>query len=458
MIEQRDLTPAALRKPLVALVGRPNVGMSALFNRMIGERRAIVEEIAGTTRDRLVGEVEWRERAFDLVDTGGLAEPTSEAGSGAYMDSIRAQVESAVAEADLLLFVVDSKAGITAADHEVAEMLRRAAKPTLLVANKADNQRRSDETTEFYELGLEDPQPVSAINGAGVGELLDLISSVLPYLPDAPTEEEQSVTTGLRVAIIGRPNVGKSALTNALLGQDRVIVSDIAGTTRDAIDTPFEYEGEAMTLIDTAGIRRPGRIEGSIEHYSVMRSRDAVKRADVAVVVFDASQRLRAQDLHIIGIALEESTGLIVCANKWDLIKETWDFDKFRNSIIRRLRFATWAPVVVVSALEKTGLEDLMREVRAAGEERRKRVQTSELNAIIRGALARRPPTVAGRKRLKLLYVTQARAEPPTFVFFLNDASLVSSTYKRYLENALRRQFGFRGAGLRLIFRSRGEE
>ncbi|HEX5139361.1 MAG TPA: ribosome biogenesis GTPase Der, partial [Dehalococcoidia bacterium] len=378
--------------------------------------------------------------------------------SGAYMDSIRAQVESAVAEADLLLFVVDSKAGITAADHEVAEMLRRAAKPTLLVANKADNQRRSDETTEFYELGLEDPQPVSAINGAGVGELLDLISSVLPYLPDAPTEEEQSVTTGLRVAIIGRPNVGKSALTNALLGQDRVIVSDIAGTTRDAIDTPFEYEGEAMTLIDTAGIRRPGRIEGSIEHYSVMRSRDAVKRADVAVVVFDASQRLRAQDLHIIGIALEESTGLIVCANKWDLIKETWDFDKFRNSIIRRLRFATWAPVVVVSALEKTGLEDLMREVRAAGEERRKRVQTSELNAIIRGALARRPPTVAGRKRLKLLYVTQARAEPPTFVFFLNDASLVSSTYKRYLENALRRQFGFRGAGLRLIFRSRGEE
>jgi GTP-binding protein len=458
MIEQRDLTPAALRKPLVALVGRPNVGKSALFNRMIGERRAIVEEIAGTTRDRLVGEVEWRERAFDLVDTGGLAEPTSEAGSGAYMDSIRAQVESAVAEADLLLFVVDSKAGITAADHEVAEMLRRAAKPTLLVANKADNQRRSDETTEFYELGLEDPQPVSAINGAGVGELLDLISSVLPYLPDAPTEEEQSVTTGLRVAIIGRPNVGKSALTNALLGQDRVIVSDIAGTTRDAIDTPFEYEGEAMTLIDTAGIRRPGRIEGSIEHYSVMRSRDAVKRADVAVVVFDASQRLRAQDLHIIGIALEESTGLIVCANKWDLIKETWDFDKFRNSIIRRLRFATWAPVVVVSALEKTGLEDLMREVRAAGEERRKRVQTSELNAIIRGALARRPPTVAGRKRLKLLYVTQARAEPPTFVFFLNDASLVSSTYKRYLENALRRQFGFRGAGLRLIFRSRGEE
>jgi GTP-binding protein len=443
------------RKPLVAIVGRPNVGKSALFNRLIGERRAIVEDIPGTTRDRLVGEVEWRDRVFDLIDTGGLAEPTSVAGSGAYMDAIRKQVESAVAEADLLLFIVDSKAGTTSADLEVADMLRRSGKPTLLVANKADNQRRSDEATEFYELGLGEPQAVSAINGAGCGELLDMISSLLPYLPEA---EKAAVGTGLRVAIIGRPNVGKSALTNALLGEERVIVSEIAGTTRDAIDTPLEYEGQRMTLIDTAGIRRPGRIEGSIEHYSVMRSRGAVERADVAVVVFDASERLRAQDLHIVGIALEESTGLVVCANKWDLIADKWDETKFRASMARRLRFATWAPIVVVSALERTGLDELLREVRAAGEERRRRVQTSELNAIIRGALARRPPTLTGRKRLKLLYVTQARVEPPTFVFFVNDASLVSPTYRRYLENALRRSFGFRGAGLRLIFRSRGEE
>jgi len=452
---QYERVPA--RKPLVAIVGRPNVGKSALFNRMIGERRAIVEDIAGTTRDRLQGEVEWRNRLFDLIDTGGLAEPTSVAGSGAYMDAIKAQVESAVAAADLLLFVVDSKAGITAADHEVADMLRRAQKTTILVANKADNQRRSDESTEFYELGLDDPQPVSALNGAGVGELLDLISDMLPYLPDADDEQSEAAKS-LRVAIIGRPNVGKSALTNALLGQERVIVSDIAGTTRDAIDTPFEYDGEAMTLIDTAGIRRPGRIEGSIEHYSVMRAKGAVERADIAIVVFDASVRLRAQDLHIAGIALEEATGLVVCANKWDLIKDTWDFDKFRNSIIRRLRFATWAPVVVVSALEKTGLDELMRTVKAIGEERRKRVPTSELNAIIRGALARRPPTIPGKKRLKLLYVTQARTEPPTFVFFVNDADLVSSTYKRYLENAIRRQFGYKGAGLRMVFRSRNEE
>jgi len=442
----------AERRPLVALVGRPNVGKSALFNRIVGERRAIVEDIAGTTRDRLVAEAEWRGRAFDLVDTGGLAEPTTLAGSGAYMDAIRAQVESAVAESALLLFVVDAKAGITAADHEVAALLRRSGKPALLVANKADTARRAEQATEFFELGLGEPQPVSAANGEGVGELLDTLVSLLPYLPEA-----EAVTTGLRVAIVGRPNVGKSMLVNAILGEERVIVSEIAGTTRDAIDTPLTFEGEAMTLIDTAGIRRPGRIEGSIEHYSVLRSREAIERADVAVVVFDAAERLRAQDLHIVGLALDASAGLVVCANKWDLVAGEWEQSAYLVSVRRRLRFATWAPVVIVSALKRTGLDDLLREVRAAGEERRKRVQTSELNAVMRGALARRPPPLAGRRRLKLLYVTQARTEPPTFVFFVNDAKLVAATYERYLENGLRRAFGFHGAGLRLVFRSRGE-
>jgi len=441
-------------KALVALVGRPNVGKSALFNRMTGERRAIVEQIPGTTRDRLVGEVEWRDRVFDLVDTGGLAEPTSVEGSGAYMDAIRSQAESAIAEASLLLFVVDVTAGITAADREVAELLRRSGKPVLVVANKADNQRRVEEAAEFYELGLGKPHSISALNGAGVGDVLDEICAMLPFLPEAGKE----VAARLRVAVIGRPNVGKSALVNAILGEERVIVSEIAGTTRDAIDTPFEYEGEPMTLIDTAGIRRPGRIDGSIEHYSVLRSRDAVKRADVSIAVFDASEGLRAQDLHIIGIALDEATGLVVCANKWDLVREAWDEARFKASMRRRLRFAAWAPLVMVSALERTGLEELLRAVRSAGEERRRRIQTSELNAIIRGALARRPPALTGRRRLKLLYATQARTEPPTFVFFVNDASLVSPAYKRYLENALRRHFGFEGAGLRLVFRTRGEE
>jgi GTP-binding protein len=442
-------------RPLVALVGRPNVGKSALFNRMIGERRAIVEDIAGTTRDRLVGEVEWRGRVFELIDTGGLAEPTSVQGSGAYMDAIRSQVESAIREASLLLFVVDAKSGPTSADQEVADLLRRSGKTTLLIANKADNQRRSEDATEFFELGLGEPWPLSALNGEGVGEVLDEISELLPYLPEA---ELQTETDTLRVAIIGRPNVGKSALVNAILGEQRVIVSPIAGTTRDAIDTPFEFEGTPMTLIDTAGIRRPGRVEGSIEHYSVMRAKGAVERADVAIVLFDAADGMRAQDLHIVGLALDEHTGLVVAGNKWDLIQEIWDKPAFIAQTRRRLRFATWAPVTVVSALAGTGLQELLREVRAAGEERKKRVQTSELNAIMQRAIARRPPPVQGRRRLKLLYVTQPRVEPPTFVFFVNDAELISTSYQRYLENELRRVFSYRGAGLRMIFRSRSED
>ncbi len=450
--EQEQTTTSIVRpKPVVALVGRPNVGKSALFNRMVGERRAIVEDIPGTTRDRLVGEVEWRGGVFDVVDTGGVAEPTSVAGSGAYMEQIRVQVASALAEAELVLFLVDVKSGMTSADQEVADLLRRAGRPVILVANKADNTRRMEEATEFFQFGLGGPQAVSALNGAGVGELLDTIIELLPYLPNT---EEATAATGLKVAVIGRPNVGKSALVNAILGEDRVIVSDIAGTTRDAIDTPFEFEGERMTLIDTAGIRRPGRVEGSIEHYSVMRSKQAVERADVAVVVFDATDMLRAQDLHIIGLALDEATGLVVCANKWDLMEDDERAD-FLARIRRRLRFAPWAPVVITSALAGIGIDDLLSEIRAVGEERRKRVQTSELNAILRGAMARRPPPTAGKQRLKILYVTQARIEPPTFVLFVNDARLVDNAYQRYLENALRRAFGFRGAGLRMIFRSR---
>jgi len=442
-----------VRKPVVALVGRPNVGKSALFNRMVGERRAIVEDIPGTTRDRLVEEVEWRGKTFDLVDTGGLAEPTSEAGSGAYMDSIRRQVEAAIAEADLLLFVVDVNAGITAADEEVAALLRRSGRPIILVANKADNQRREEQATEFYALGIGDPYAVSATNGAGVGEVLDAVESMLPLVPEA----ELPTAKTLRVAIIGRPNVGKSMLVNAILREERVIVSPIAGTTRDAVDTPFEFEGRALTLVDTAGIRRPGRIEGSIEHYSVMRAKDALARADVAVCVFDASDGLRAQDLHIIGLALDAYTGLVVCANKWDLLRGQVEEPAFLRRVSARLRFAAWAPVVIVSALERSGLDLLLREVLAAGEQRTRRVPTSELNAHLRRAMARRPPPLIGTQRLKLLYVTQPEVEPPTFVLFVNDADLAPPAYRRYLENSVRAVYGFRGAGIRLVFRSRGE-
>lgn len=450
-----EIAAPAVAKPIIAIVGRPNVGKSALFNRLVGERRAIVEDIPGTTRDRLSADVEWRNTSFELIDTGGVAEPTSIEGSGAYMMEIRRQVEWAIAQANLILFVVDTKAGLTSADREVADFLRRAAKPVLLVANKADNERRATiDISEFFELGLGAPLPVSAQNAAGTGDLLDEIYDLLPYLPpvgEAAVEE-------IRVAIIGRPNVGKSALVNAILGEERVIVSDIAGTTRDAIDTPFEYEGKRIVLIDTAGIRRPGKLEGSIERYSVMRARGAVERADVAVVIFDASQMLRAQDLHIVGIALEQATGLIVCGNKWDLVSEGFDKGIFLANIRRRLRFATWAPTLAVSALEHDGLDELLKEICLAHEERKKRVQTSELNAIMRGAIARRPPPMLGNKRLKLLYVTQARVSPPTFIFFVNAAELVPPNYQRYLEHALRDAFGFRGTALRMHFRSRSEE
>jgi GTP-binding protein len=442
-----------VRKPVVALVGRPNVGKSALFNRMVGERRAIVEDIPGTTRDRLVEEVEWRGKTFDLIDTGGLAEPTSEAGSGAYMDNIRRQVEAAIAEADLLLFVVDVTAGVTAADQEVAGLLRRSGRPIILVANKADNQRREEQATEFYALGVGDPYAVSATNGAGVGEVLDAVDQLLPLVPEADLQAAKT----LRVAVIGRPNVGKSTLVNAILGEERVIVSEIPGTTRDAVDTPFEFEGHPLTLVDTAGIRRPGRIEGSIEHYSVMRAKDALARADVAVCVFDASQGLRAQDLHIIGLALDAYTGLVVCANKWDLLRGQAEEQTFVRRVSGRLRFAAWAPVVVVSAREGKGIDLLLREVLAAGEQRSRRVPTSELNAHLRRAMARRPPPLAGKQRLKLLYVTQPEIEPPTFVLFVNDAELAPAAYRRYLENSLRAVYGFRGVGIRLVFRSRGE-
>jgi GTP-binding protein len=444
-------TPPA--RPRVIIVGRPNVGKSALFNRMIGRRKAIVEDIPGTTRDRLQAEVEWRGRGIDLIDTGGLAEPTAVEGSGAYMEAIERQVEAALAEADLVLFVVDSKAGMTAADQEIAGLLRRRGVPVLLVANKAENRERLEAANEFFALGLGPPIAASALQGPGVGEVLDAVGERLA----PPPAGTLGVVAPLRVAVIGRPNVGKSSLVNSLLGEERVIVSEVAGTTRDVIDTPFDYGGRHLLLLDTAGIRRPGKVAGSIERYSVLRAKEAVERADVAVAVFDASEGLVAQDLHIVGLALEAATGLVLCANKWDLAREAIDADAFVARCRRRLRFVPWAPIVLVSALQRLGLAALLSEVLAAGEARRQRVPTAELNAAVRRAIAERPPPMAGRVRLKLLYVTQAAIEPPTFVFFVNRAGLVPPNYRRYLEKALRRAFGFRGTSLRLVFRSRGE-
>jgi GTP-binding protein len=434
---------------VVAIVGRPNVGKSALFNRLIGSRKALVEDIPGTTRDRLYADVEWGDHAFVLIDTGGL-EPTGEAG---YAPLVKHQVEVALAEADVVLLVVDARDGLTATDLEIADLLRRSAKPLLLVANKADNEARRQAIVQFYELALGDPLPVTAHHGLGLADLLDRLVELLP-----PAAGE-APATGLSLAIVGRPNVGKSMLINVILGQERVIVSDEPGTTRDAIDTAFRYMDRDLVLVDTAGIRRRGRIQGGLERHSVLRAQEAIDRGDVAFLVVDATEGVTAQDTHIAGYVAEAAKGLVVAINKWDLMPPDDQTRKvFLRTAQQRLRFVPWATLCLVSAKEGTGVGELLAAGLAAGAAREQRVPTAELNAAMRRALVTHGPPSVGGRRLKLLYVTQAVVRPPTFVFFVNDAALLHFSYRRYLENSIRRGFGFQGTALKLIFRSRNEE
>jgi GTP-binding protein len=433
----------------VALVGRPNVGKSALFNRMLGGRKALVEEAAGTTRDRVYGDVEWCGKRFRIVDTGGLLMD----GSLPYSELVRSQVETAAAEAEVILFVVDGKEGLTAGDRDVADRLRRVAKPVLLVANKTESEYRRESAVEFYDLGLGEPTPVSALHGMGVGDLMDMLADMLPETLVAEP------SAALSIAIVGRPNVGKSMLTNAILGEERVIVSETPGTTRDSIDTPFEYGDSKLTLIDTAGIRRRGRVEAGVEKHAVMRAQAAAQRADVALVLIDAGEGLTAQDAHIAGLVADSYVGIVLVANKWDLSPPEPVYRKEFSRIVRhRLRFAPWAPLCFVSAKEATGIDAMLAEALHVGEERQKRLPTAEVNAIVQRAIGdRSPPSTRGRK-LKVLYVTQAQVTPPTFVFFVNDASLLHFSYQRYLENQLRKAYGFDGTPLKLVFKSRGEQ
>jgi GTPase len=444
--ENATLTSAG--RPVVALVGRPNVGKSALFNRMLGGRKALVEDIAGTTRDRLYGDVEWREREFRLVDTGGLLLDESPP----YSALIRRQVEVAIEEAQVILFVVDAKEGLTAADLDVADVLRRMAKPVLLLANKAENVSRREAAVQFYELGLGEPIPVSAFHGQGVADVMDMVVEMAPASPAVEVAES------LAIAIVGRPNVGKSMLLNAILGEERVIVSDEPGTTRDSIDTPFRFQEQELLLLDTAGIRRRGRVQRGVEKHSVLRAERAVKRADVALLLMDAGEGVAAQDTHIAGLIADAYVGLVLVVNKWDLIDPAPTFRKqFEREVRRRMRFVPWAPLRFVSAKEGMGIDGLLAEALKVGEERRKRVSTGELNAVVQRTIGERgPPSVGGRK-LKVLYCTQVQAAPPTFVFFVNDASLLHFSYRRYIENRLRRVFGFAGTPLRLVFKGRGE-
>lgn len=439
-------TDSSINVPLLAIVGRPNVGKSALFNRLVGRRQALVEDLPGTTRDRLYGEGEWVGRAFRVVDTGGLETE----GEGPFSQLIRRQIELALAEADAILFVVDARDGITAADLDIAELLRRATAPVLLVANKADNDRRVDDTAQFYELGAGEPVPISAFHGLGVADLLDRVFELVPAVEGGAEE------SALRVAIVGRPNVGKSALLNAVAGDERMIVSDIPGTTRDVIDTTIEWAGNRITLLDTAGIRRAGRIERGVERHSVQRAREALERADVALCVMDVTEPAKAQDVHIVGMAAEANVGVVLVMNKIDLLEEREAAESRLMRIMQsRLKFVPWARVAFVSALARDGLQDLLQRAVEVGDERARRIPTAEVNAVVRHAVVEHAPRTVQGKRLKVLYATQAGIEPPTFVLFVNDRELLHFAYERYLENRLRDAFGFEGTAIKLVFKSR---
>lgn len=439
-----------LTLPVVAIVGRPNVGKSALFNRIAGGRIALVEDIPGTTRDRVYAQTEWRGRAFRLVDTGGLE------AEGAFSELVRRQVEAAIAEASVILFVVDAREGLTAADLEVADLLRRTDRPVLLLANKVENVEREQAIVQFYELGLGEPIPVSAHHGRGVADVLDIVVNILPPAKKGAAAE---TAEALRIAIVGRPNVGKSMLVNAILGEERVIVSEIPGTTRDAVDTPLLFDGKPVILIDTAGLRRPGKQGKGLERHAALRSRRAIERADVAFAVFDLSEGFTAQDAHIVGYVVDAAKGLIVVGNKWDLVRgvEGVNKDSIARAVRARLRFVPWASLAIVSALERTGVRELMAEAWRIREERRRRVETGPLNQVIRRAIAERPPPSVRGRRAKVLYVTQPEVDPPTFVFFVNDPAAVHFSYRRFLENTIRRAFGFDGTAIRLVFRGREE-
>ncbi len=437
-----------MTKPIVAIVGRPNVGKSTLFNRLVGKRLAIVEDLPGTTRDRVYADISWRDREITLIDTGGL-EPRPES---SLRQKVKDQAEAAIEEAEAIIFMVDVLEGVTIPDSEVAEALRRSQKPIVLAVNKADNDQRRTQAFQFHELGIGQPMAISAHHGTGVADLMDEVGDRLP--PSTPTVEEPGM---LKIAIVGRPNVGKSMLLNAILGQERAIVSDAPGTTRDAIDTVFEHDGESVLFIDTAGIRRRGRIEGGVERYSVMRSLRAISRADVVVLATEAAGVITAQDAHIAGYIHQALKGMVLVVNKWDLAGELeMDAVNCTLEIQQRLKFFPGVPILFVSALLEMGIDQVLTEAKRVSLERQKRLPTALLNAEIgRIMAAHSPPSLRGRQ-LKVSYVTQAEISPPTFVFFVNDPKLLHFSYQRYLENRLREAFGFSGIPLRLIFKRKG--
>lgn len=453
-------------KPIVALVGRPNVGKSTLFNRLVGERMAIVDDTPGTTRDRLFGDAEWNARAFTVVDTGGI-DPTHggrtplSVGSVDFIGDIRRQAQAAIQEADAVIFVVDGETGVTEPDREVADILRRMQRkqtdgsflpPILLAVNKCESRERRDSAAEFYELGLGEPYAISAIHGTNTGDLLDALAA---SFPEQIEEEEDN---NIKIAIVGKPNAGKSSLLNKLVGEERVIVSPIAGTTRDAIDTSIEFGGMPITLIDTAGIRRRGKIEKGVEEYSVIRSFKAIERADVSLLMIDATTGITTQDAHIAGFIKDEWKSCVVLVNKWDAVqKDGTTMDAYSEKILNELNFVSYVPILYISAKTGQRVDQVLPMALRVQEERLARLTTSKINEIIHAAQDAHPhPTHAGRA-LRMYYGTQVRSDPPTFMIYVNEPSLMHFTYMRYLENQIRAEYGFLGTPIRIVLKGRRE-
>lgn len=439
-----------MARPIVAIVGRPNVGKSTIFNKIIGDRLAIVEDKPGVTRDRIYGVGEWMGRSFSVIDTGGI----EVYGEDEILKSVRMQAELAIEEADAIIFMVDAKAGMTPSDTEVAQMLYRAQKPVILAVNKVDNMKRQDDIYEFYSLGFGDPIGISGAHGIGIGDMLEAVMDILPEQEDEDYGEDT-----IRVAVIGRPNVGKSSLVNAILGEERVIVSDQAGTTRDAIDTPFEKDGQKFVLIDTAGMRKRGKVYESTEKYSVMRAMHAIERADVVLVVINGEEGIIEQDKHIAGYAHEAGKAAIFVINKWDIVdKDDKTMQQFTQKIRDHFLFMTYAPVVFVSARTKQKLHRLLPVVIEVSEQHSMRVQTHLLNDVVSDAVAFNPPPTDKGRRLRINYATQVSVKPPTILLFVNDPELMHFSYERYLENRIRAAFSFEGTPIRLFTRKKTDD
>ena len=435
-------------KPIVAVVGRPNVGKSTLFNRIIGTRAAIVEDEPGVTRDRLYLDAEWAGRRFILVDTGGLDFRES----GEIHDGVRRQIEIAIEEASAVLFVVDARAGLNPDDEDAAAVLRRAEKPVVLIANKVENFDKQDQVYEFYRLGLGDPIPISAAEGLNIGDMLDQLVNLLP-----PEDRQEEDDDAVKIAVIGRPNVGKSSLVNAILGEERVIVSQIAGTTRDAIDSPFQRDGKRYLIIDTAGLRRKSKVKDAKEKYSVVRALKAIERCDVALLMIDAADGVTEQDKRIAGYAHEAGKAAVIVVNKWDLIeKDDRTINRFTERIRADLSYMQYAPAVFISALTGQRVSRVLKLADAVAEQHAARISTADVNNLIKEAVMHNPPPGDKTRRLKIVYATQGGVKPPKFILFVNDPDLMHFSYRRYLENQFRSAYGFEGTPIWFGLRKRG--